>query len=143
MRTLKNLFLLLFTISVFTCCDKDNDNVIPENKDIILSDNNSNVFLKRKGHWGSYDNRLYQYTYSSDSQKSSSLVGMSLHINFMKELKNLNLYINNNAQVIYEDTFSTRKNSSYSIPLTFIQGEIYELEITTGKEAYYLIFSIQ
>ena len=154
MKTLKHIFLLLFLISVITCCDKDNDKVITEskdiilsdnhNKDIILSDNHNNVFLKRKGHWGGTDNRIYQSTFSSDISESYSFKGSSLHLNFIKELKELNLYIKNiNTQVIYEDTFSCEKDSSYSIPVTFFQGEEYVIEVTNGQEAYYLIFIIQ
>jgi len=144
MKTLKHIFLLLFLISVITCCDKDNDKVITESKDIIISDNHNNVFLKRKGHWGGTDNRIYQSTFSSDISESYSFKGSSLHLNFIKELKELNLYIKNiNTQVIYEDTFSCEKDSSYSIPVTFFQGEEYVIEVTNGQEAYYLIFIIQ
>ena len=150
MKTLKHIFLLLFTIIAITCCNKNNDAVIPEstvtleNIDIILSDNHNKALLKRKGHWGNTDNRLYESTYSSDSRESYFLTGSSLHINFINEIKELNLCIkDNNAQVIFEDTFSTEENLSYSIPITFVQGGKYEIEITNGAEAYYLIFTIQ
>ena len=144
MKTLKHIFLLLFTISFITCCDKDKENVIPESKDIILSDNHNNVLLKRKGHWGNSNNRVYQSTYSSDSPENCSFKGKSLHINFIKEIKELNLCIRNiNTQEVFEDTFSAKKNSTYPIPLTFIKGEEYVIEIICGSELYYLIFTIK
>ena len=143
MKNIKFISLLLFTMSIMVSCEKEIVE-LPETIDISLSDNQKDVLLKRKGHWGGTDNRFYQNTYSSDSPNSYSFEGNSLHINFNKEIKELYLCIrHNNKQEVFEDTFSARKNSSYSIPLTFIKGEEYEIEIIRGLEVYYLIFTIQ
>ena len=143
MKTIKFITLLLFTMSIMVSCEKETVRP-PETIDISLSDNHKDVLLKRKGHWGEFDNRLHQSTYSSDSPNNCSFKGNSLHINFIKEINELNLYIrNNDTQVIFEDTFSAKKYSTYPIPLTFIKGEEYAIEIICGLEVYNITFTIQ
>ena len=140
MKTIKFISLLLLTMSIMVCCEKET--VEPtETKDISLSDNYKDVFLKRKGHWGPSNNRIDTYSSSLDN---TFFENASLTVRFKNEIENLTLYINDSDdQVIFEDKISARKNSSYSIPLTFIKGEEYEIEIIRGLEVYYLIFAVQ
>jgi len=140
MKTIKFISLLLLTMSIMVCCEKET--VEPtETKDISLSDNYKDVFLKRKGHWGPSNNRIDTYSSSLDN---TFFENASLTVRFKNEIEKLTLYIyDSDNQVIFEDEISARKNSSYNIPISFSQGEEYLIEVTSKTESYYLNFTIQ
>ena len=140
MKTIKFISLLLLTMGIMVCCEKET--VEPtETKDISLSDNYKDVFLKRKGHWGPSNNRIDIYSSSLDN---TFFENASLTVRFKNEIEKLTLYIyDSNNQVIFEDEILARKNSSYNIPISFSQGEEYLIEVTSKTESYYLNFTIQ
>ena len=127
-------------MSIMVCCEKET--VEPtETKDISLSDNYKDVFLKRKGHWGPSNNRIDTYSSSLDN---TFFENAPLTVRFKNEIEKLTLYIyDSDNQVIFEDEISARKNSSYNIPISFSQGEEYLIEVTSKTESYYLNFTIQ
>ena len=124
MKTIKFISLLLFTMSIMVCCEKET--VEPsETIDISLSDNDKDVYLKRKGHWSQSNNRIDTY---SSYQDNTFFENTSLSVRFKNEIERLTLYINDSDdQVIFEDEVSAGKNSSYNIPVTFIKGKKYNI----------------
>ena len=139
MKIIKLTFLFMLTISAFTCCDKEN--IEPAVTDMSLSDSQKDVFLKKKGHWGTSNNRVNTHNNSLEDVYFES---SPLAVKFKNEIEELTLYIkDSDEQVIFEDIISAKSNSSYAIPVSFIQNKKYYLEITYYSEDYYLGFTIQ
>ena len=114
---------------------------LPETIDISLSDNQKDVLLKRKGHWGGTDNRIDTYSSSLDN---TFFENAFLTVRFKNKIEKLTLYIyDSDNKVIFEDEISARKNSSYNIPISFSQCEEYLIEVTSNTESYCLNFTIQ
>ena len=138
MKTIKFIFLLLFTMSLIVCCEKES--VEPVVTDISLSDNYRDVYLKRRGHWGSTDNRAYPDSY----EITASMRGSMLTLKFENEIEELRLQIKESGnKVILDKIISSKSNSSYNIPVTFVQNKTYMLEVSNNLHFYYLEFIVK
>jgi Protein of unknown function (DUF3244). len=143
MKTIRLLFLLLFTMNILTCCDKDpndpNEPNEPEvTNEISLSDSYKNVFLNRRGHWGNVDNRVSTYA------GITYMRGSALTVNFERNIVDLRLMLKDSEnQVILDEMITSDKNSSYTIPVTFIQNKWYILEVSYNSDDLYLEFIIE
>jgi Two component regulator propeller. len=140
MKIIRLLFLLLFTINILTCCDKDqNDPVEPEETiEISLSDSYKNVFLKRRGHWGTSNNRVSTYS------GAEYLRGTALTVNFERNIVDLRLVLKDyENQVILDEMIRSDKKSSYNLPVEFIHNKMYTIEVYHNNEYYFLDFIIE
>ena len=137
MKTIKHIFLLLLTMSIMVCCEKET--VEQEITEISLSDNYRDVYLKKRGHWGSMDNRIYTYSYD----EKVIMRGCLLTLKFEKEVVDLRILImDTDNQVILDEIISGDKKSSYIIPIEFTQDKWYTIMVSNNSDYLYLPFTI-
>ena len=140
MKTIRLLFLLLFTMNILISCDKDHNdpNETEVTNEISLSDSYKNVFLNRRGHWGAGNDRVSTYA------GITYMRGSALTVNFERNIVDLRLMLKDSEnQVILDEMITSDKNSSYTIPVTFIQNKWNILEVSYNSDDLYLEFIIE
>lgn len=142
MKQIKNILLLLSMISLLVGCD---ENTVEPSYDeteapsgVMLSDTYQNIYLKRKGHWGTGNDRV------SADEPPLCLRGGSLSIHFEENIPELKLQLTDaGKQLVFEETLSGNKDSAYTIPINFAQGEEYQIGISYNYEILFLNFAIE
>ena len=142
MKTLKHISLLLLAMSIMVCCGKDdidstiNDSTVTD--EISLSDSYKSVFFSKKGHRGLGNDRFSTYT------GTTFMSGSALTVHFERKVADLRLFLtDSDNQIILNETISVDKKSSYTLPITFIQGKRYMLEVKYISDDFYLEFFIE
>ena len=143
MKTIKLISILLLTMSIVVCCDKEAVEPIPvvepmASGEISLSDSYKNVFLNKRGHWGAGNDRVSTYS------GKVYMTGSTLVLHFEGKVADLRLRLkDSDNQLILNEIISGDKNSSYTIPVTFIQDKWYMLEVSRNSDDLYLEFIIE
>lgn len=111
---------------------------------ISLSDTKQTVYFRKRGHWGGTDNRMMDDSFRSGETKLLPLNGHRLSICFEKTFAELSLrLIDFNGTVWLEETISSEKNGTYTLPVAIEQDKRYLIMITDKDACYYLDFVTQ